>query len=295
MPLTSYCKKCGRDVPVADRCPHCSAKLPVNAVRLAWCVDHVPVRDWMCWNAVLRIVLPAAGAAALLTLLVSALFGGLAGLEAALGGSVIVTLSALICLLLALLLLVFILQGEDLLDCVMDSKGVHVQLYLPDPTPLKLLLRGKSPRLMEGLTEEPLLLLSSHEITWKDIRRVQLWPEKTMILLYAPKWWMRLSLPCTPFTWLDALSLVRDRIGRRKDVILPTECIQTAPPKAKPARPRKAKQLTFEDIPPQPIPEEEVPPDELPGADWPEPEQPQDFTPLADVLAEIQASENAKA
>lgn len=293
MPLTSYCKKCGRDVPVADRCPHCSAKLPANTVRLAWCVDHVPVRDWMCWNAVLRFVLPAMGAVILLTLLLETLFGGLEALEMALSGSVVVSLLALLALLLAVLLLVLMLQGDDLLDCVMDSKGIHVQLYLADPTPLKLLLRGKDPRLMDALGEEPMLLLSSEEILWKDIQRVQLWPEKTMILFYAPRWWMRLSLPCTPFTWLEALELIREKIGRKKTVILPPECVQTAPPKAKSARPKKTRQLTFDDVPPQPIPEEEVPP-ELPDWTAEAAEKPEDFTSLADVLAEIKADEEAK-
>ena len=35
LPLTSYCKKCGQDVPVADFCPYCRAKLAANTVRLA--------------------------------------------------------------------------------------------------------------------------------------------------------------------------------------------------------------------------------------------------------------------
>ena len=61
MPLTSYCKKCGQDVPVASFCPNCRAKLAANTVRLAWCVDHHPVRDWMCWNSVMRLLLPVLG------------------------------------------------------------------------------------------------------------------------------------------------------------------------------------------------------------------------------------------
>ena len=35
-------------------------------------------------------------------------------------------------LVLALMLLVFILQGDDLLDCIIDSRGIHVQQYLPN-------------------------------------------------------------------------------------------------------------------------------------------------------------------
>ena len=79
-PLTSYCKKCRQDVPVASFCPHCRSKLAPNTVRLAWCVDHHPVRDWMCWNAVMRLLLPVMGATLLLVILLEAVMGGLDGI-----------------------------------------------------------------------------------------------------------------------------------------------------------------------------------------------------------------------
>ena len=263
MPLTSYCKKCGQDVPVSSFCPNCRAKLAANTVRLAWCVDHHPVRDWMCWNAVMRLLLPVVGATLVLVILLEAIMGGLDGVA---------------------MLLVFILQGDDLLDCVIDSRGIHVQQYLPEPTAMKLLLRGKSPRLLDSLGEENLVLITQKEIAWKDIQRVQLWPEKTMILFYAPKWWMRVSLPCTPFTWADSLDFIRDKIGKKKAVVLPEECRQTAPAKAKTG---KASRTYEEDyLPPMPIPEEDIPPEvtqELEG----------DFTSLEDVLQEIKESGNA--
>ena len=282
IPLTSYCKKCGQDVPVSSFCPNCRAKLAANTVRLAWCVDHHPVRDWMCWNAVMRLLLPVLGATLALVILLEAVLGGLSGVAMLLGGGLIVSLLGIMGMILALMLLVFILQGDDLLDCVIDTRGIHVQQYLPEPTALKLLLRGKSPRLLDSLGEDQLLLVGQREIAWKDIQRVQLWPEKTMILFYAPKWWMRVSLPCTPFTWADALSFIREKIGRKKAVVLPTECRQDAPAKAKSARAKAA----AEDLPPMPIPEEEIPPEvtgELEG----------DFTSLEDVLQEIKESEKA--
>ncbi len=275
MPLTSYCKKCGKDVPVGSLCPDCGSKLAPNAVRLAWCVEHRPVADWMCWNAVIRLICPVLGMTLLLVILLEALMGGLTGVAALLSGGLLASLLGIIALLLAGMLLVFILQGEDLLDCVIDGRGLHVQTYLPRPTALKLLLRGKSPRLADS--GEEMLLLSSREIGWKDVRRVQLWPEKTMILLYAPRWWLRLPLPCTPFTWEDALAFIRDKIGRKKDVILPEECRQAAPARVKSAKPAKTKQLTFEDVPP-----DDPVTGELEG----------DFTSLQDVLEEIRESEN---
>ena len=281
IPLTSYCKKCGQDVPVSSFCPNCRSKLAANTVRLAWCVEHHPVRDWMCWNAVMRLLLPVVGATLGLILLMEGILGGMTGVAALLGNGLVVTLLGMMGMLLAVMLLVFILQGDDLLDCVIDARGIHVQTYLPEPTTLKLLLRGKSPQLLDS--GESMLLLSSREIAWKDIARVQLWPEKTMILFYAPRWWMRVALPCTPFTWEDALDFIREKIGKKKAVVLPPECRQEAPAKAKPAR---KKAITEDYLPPMPIPEEEVPPEvtqELEG----------DFTSLEDVLQEIKDAEQA--
>ena len=291
IPLTSYCKKCAQDVPVSDFCPNCRSRLAANTVRLAWCVDHHPVRDWMCWNAVMRLLLPVLAATLLLVILLEAVLGGAASVSALLGGALLVSLTGILGMVLALMLLVFILQGDDLLDCVIDGRGVHVQVYLPHPTALKLLLRGKSPRLMDS--GEDMLHLSSREIAWKDIQRVQLWPEKNMLLLYAPKWWMRVSLPCTPFTWEDALDFIREKIGRKKAVILPEECRHSAPAKAKAVKAARSHQLTFEEVAAEfghqedePNPREEIPQEvtqELEG----------DFTSLADVLEEIKESEQA--
>ena len=280
MPLTSYCKKCARDVPVGDICPDCGGKLAASAVRLAWCVDHVPLRDWMCWNAVMRIALPAAGITLAVTLLLETIFGGLAGLAQLLSGGLLPTLAWLTLGSLAVLLLVFILQGDDLLDCVIDSTGVHIQQYLPRPTAFKLALRLKSPQLLRQRDESDVLLISSRSISWKEIRRVQLWREKGLILLYAPAWWQRLTIPCTHATWKDALAFIRDKLGKKKDVILPPECVQTAPPKPKKAAPKRTQQLSIADVPPQPIPPEEVPA-------WSQEEKSADFTPLADVLEEL--------
>ena len=291
IPLTSYCKKCAQDVPVSDFCPNCRSKLAANTVRLAWCVDHHPVRDWMCWNAVMRLLLPVLAATLLLVILLEAVLGGAAGVSALLGGALLVSLTGILGMVLALMLLVFILQGDDLLDCVIDGRGIHVQVYLPHPTALKLLLRGKSPRLMDS--GEDMLHLSSREIAWKDIQRVQLWPEKNMILLYAPKWWMRVSLPCTPFTWEDALDFIREKIGRKKAVILPEECRQSAPAKPKAVKAARSHQLTFEEVAAEfghqedePNPREEIPQEVTQELE-------SDFTSLADVLEEIKESEQA--
>ena len=286
MPLTSYCKKCGQDVPVSSFCPYCRSKLAPNTVRLAWCVDHHPVRDWMCWNAVMRLLLPVMAATILLVILLEAIMGGLDGVAMLLGGGLLVSLTGIMGMVLTVMLLVFILQGDDLLDCVVDARGIHVQKYLPEPTALKLVLRGKSPRMLDAMGDENLLLVSSTEIAWKDITRVQLWPEKNIILFYAPKWWMRLALPCTPFTWEDALDCIREKIGKKKAVTLPEICRQAAPAKAK-AAPKKAHQLTFDEVAAEFGSQSSEPalPENVTG------ELESDFTSLEDVLQEIK--ENA--
>lgn len=286
MPLTSYCKKCGQDVPVSSFCPYCRSKLAPNTVRLAWCVDHHPVRDWMCWNAVMRLLLPVMAATILLVILLEAIMGGLDGVAMLLGGGLLVSLTGIMGMVLTVMLLVFILQGDDLLDCVVDARGIHVQKYLPEPTALKLVLRGKSPRMLDAMGDENLLLVSSTEIAWKDITRVQLWPEKNIILFYAPKWWMRLALPCTPFTWEDALDCIREKLGKKKAVTLPEICRQAAPAKAK-AAPKKAHQLTFDEVAAEFGGQSSEPalPENVAG------ELESDFTSLEDVLQEIK--ENA--
>ena len=60
MALTAYCKKCAREVEPGEVCPYCGSKLGKNAAHAAWCVERTPVKDWMCWNALMRILLPAA-------------------------------------------------------------------------------------------------------------------------------------------------------------------------------------------------------------------------------------------
>ena len=278
MPLTSYCKKCSRDVPVGERCPHCGGKLAANTVRLAWCVDHAPLRDWMSWNAVMRIAIPALAFVLGLAVLLEGINSGVAGIEAVFKEGLMLSLLGIGLFGAVVVLLLFILQGDDILDCVVDSRGFHVQQYLPEPTPLKLLARLKSPLLMARVTEDnPMLLLSQREIAWKDIARVQLWPEKTLLLLYAPRWWLRLAVPCTPFTWEDALEMISDKLGRKKGVDLPKRLV--APPKPKAPRAAKPKQLTFEDIPA--VQDEAA-------------EQPGDFVPLEDVLQEIRDAERTE-
>lgn len=277
MAITAYCKKCAQDVTPGDRCPNCGSKLAKSAIRVAWCAEHVPARDWISWNAAMRILLPVLGLVFLLVLVLEGITGGLAGVDTLLRGGLLFALLGLLGITSAVLLLVFILQGEDLLDCVVDGRGIHIQQYLPHPTPTKLLLRMKPVSLLQQYSpDEGILLISQKEILWKDIARVQLWPGKALILFYAPAWWMRLALPCTPFTYEDCLSFIQDKLGKKKAVQLPAELHNVPQPKAE--KPLQEQQLSMADIPaPEPVPQ---------------PEQEGDFVPLEDVLKEMQEKED---
>ena len=316
MAITAYCKKCHQDVPLGDLCPRCGGKLPRSSARVAWCIRHTPVEDWMCWNAIARILLPAYAVVLGLIVLLEALQGGAEAVQRLLFGGFLLSMALLLVFTVFVALLLLHLQGDDLLDCVVDSRGVHVQQYLLHPTPLRLLLRFRSPALMAQTDNSggtPTLLIAQRELSWKDIARVQLWPEKNLVLFYAPQWWMRLALYCTPFTWPDVMTYMRDKVGRKKNLLLPRELV--APPK-----PRAAKAVKkTETMPAEAMPAPEEAPVQVPlppqadaasasggsgdelsenatdmAADAAAPEQTADFVPLADVLKELQEQENEK-
>lgn len=224
MALTSYCKKCDKDVPVGEICPYCGGKLTTASVHTAWCRERIPVKDWICWNSVMRFVLPGALGILLLILLAELISGGPGALERMIGTGLLTILLVILGVILLSAFIVLLLQGKDLQDTVVDGKGIRVTTWLPEPTALKLAARMKPVSLLGNTQtggQTPVLELGTTEIAWKNVRRVQLWPEKCMILFYAPKMWLRLSITCTPFTWEDSLELIREKIGKKKTVVLP--------------------------------------------------------------------------
>ena len=240
MALTAYCKKCNREVSPGESCPLCGAKLAKTATHAAWVTERKPVADWMCWNAVMRWVLPAGLAVLLLALVLEAIAGGTTAVEKLFQSGFLLTLLLLLGTLLLLVFLILLLQGKELMDYVVDSRGVHVTRYLPSPTPLKLIARGKSPGLLNQIppgTEMPVLRLEERNLSWREVSRVQLWPEKCYLLFYAPAWWLRIPVRCTPFSWDDALYYVRDKLGRKKAVDLPEHLrVQAEKKKVSPRR-----------------------------------------------------------
>ena len=228
MALTAYCKKCAREVDAGENCPFCGSKLGKNAAHAAWCVERVPVKDWMSWNALMRILLPAALFILLLVLLAEGIAGGMSAVEKMLVSGFPVVLLILLGTILAMAFAALLLQGKELSDYIVDSRGVHEVHYLPDPTPVKLITRLKSPSLMKQAEQGSgvaVLKLSEKDLPWKNVARVQLWPEKCMILYYAPSWWLRIAAACTPFIWEDVMGVTREKLGKKRKIRLPASLV----------------------------------------------------------------------
>ena len=264
MALTAYCKKCGREVEAGEVCPRCGTRLGKTAAHAAWCVERTPVKDWMYWNSVMRILLPAALGILLIALVSEGISGGMGAVERMISSGFPAVVGILLAAVLAAVFLVLLLRGKELTDFVVDNRGIHETRYLPAPTKLKLVLRMKSPSLLrpeEGTDQ--VVRLGSRDLAWKDVARVQLWPEKCMILFYAPAGWLRIPVACTPFTWDDCMGLIRAKLGKKKKVRLPASLTAAAAPRNPApapayAAPEEAAEQTMMDLDAA-VPEEPVP------------------------------------
>lgn len=270
MARTAYCKRCNREVDAGEMCPFCGTRLGKNAAHAAWCAERTPVKDWMYWNSVMRLLLPGALVIVILVLLLEGIAGGPGAVEKMLSSAFLPVLGILTATVLAVVFLILLLQGRELSDFVVDSRGIQETRWLPDPTPLKLILRLKAPKMPPEDGEAQVVKLGERRIAWKDVTRVQLWPEKCMVLIYAPSWWLRIPVVCTPFTWDDTMDYIREKLGRKKKIRLPQSLVDqspAAPRRRASGRPRytepEAEQIRMEMYDP---PEEADPAAEDPGA-----------------------------
>ena len=153
-----------------------------------------------------------------------------------------------------------LLQGKELTDYVVDNRGIHEIHCLPNPTPVRLITRLRSPSLMKRAEQGngvSVLKLEEKDLPWKNVARVQLWPEKCMILYYAPSWWMRIAAVCTPFIWDDVMGLTREKLGKKKKIRLPASLVIPPQPRTRRAVPKPVFDV--------PEPEYEPEPAESPG------------------------------
>ena len=221
MPLTCFCKTCQREVPARETCPSCGEKLNPSTAHTSWEETRLPVLDWICWNGILRIALPVFFVTAALILLIETVTGGLAAAETLLTGGFGSLSLACLAVLFVCTAAVLLLRGRETMTCWADGKGLHTAISLEAPTKLRLIARGLPTGLLKKAREDTPLRVSESHISWREIRRIQLWPQKGLILVYAPRFWQRLAIPCPASEWSEALRLIRERLGKRKDVLLP--------------------------------------------------------------------------
>ncbi|MBQ2700033.1 MAG: hypothetical protein IJF65_02645 [Clostridia bacterium] len=217
MPLVCYCKKCKIEVPVGETCSLCGGKLTKASARFSFAIQQHPVKDWMRWNGLLRLVLIVW---ILLVLAISAVeyaSAGSIGVSRLLRGSSGLTLLLILGITLLLVFLWLIGIGKETHYCFLDQKGVHVSCYVAQPSRMNRLLRFKS-----GSTHSDVygLFAGQVQIQWTQIRRVQIWHDKKRILLYAPRWWLQLAITCPPDQFEGAIGFLKGKLGRRKDVVI---------------------------------------------------------------------------
>ena len=210
MPLMNYCKKCKAEVPSGDACPFCGAKLTKTGERLSFGGEHIPVRDWFCWNAMLRIVVPVIALVLLLTIVIEGALDGMRGIASVFLQGFFLTLLAVFGVLLLCTWLALALQRRDWVHFVLDAKGVHAFTYLKEPTKAALRVRllneetiarlqaENEDQLVEGLT-----LICRSELAWTDVKRVRFWAEASTVLFFRPRWWQAMYVRCSAEEFAD--------------------------------------------------------------------------------------------
>ena len=116
-----------------------------------------------------------------------------------------------------------------------------------------------------------LLFVAAVTLAWKDIARVQLWTDQRLMLLYSPRWWMKLSVPILLAKWNDVLTMADEKLGKKKAVELPEDWVHQLPPQRVQEKKTRKTAIETDVIPPQTtLPEDE-----------------EDYRPLDEVLEEL--------
>ena len=224
MPLVYYCKKCKTEVQVGESCAYCGGKLSKQSEMLSFGTIHVPVRDWFCWNELLRIALPVLCAVTAVALLFELVAGGTAAVEKLLREGFLGTMLVLLGVALALFYVLLRLQGGERIHYVLDKQGIHAWTYLQNPNPLQLYTRLLTPETVVKFAQDdhalPDLTLIRHQtIVWQDIQRVRLWRENAVVLLYKPSWWQVMHVNCPIEEWTAVEQMTRQKLKPRKEVV----------------------------------------------------------------------------
>ncbi len=226
MPWLNECKKCKQEVPAGETCPQCYGKLAKTGEKLSFMMLRQPVRDWFAWNRVLRAVLPALGLAAATTLLLEGLASGGRGIQSLFLQGFFWTLMAVLGLMLLVMLVIYLLQGNEYVRFVLDRDGVHAFTYLRNPTALKLYARFLNWETAQKLQNDEqardgLCLIRKAEIAWGSVRRVRCWRENGQILFFRPSFWQALVISCPPGEYAQAEAFVRKKLGKKAPIFPP--------------------------------------------------------------------------
>ena len=222
MPYTNYCKKCKSETPAVETCPHCGAKLPRTGERLSLTIRRDPVRDWFCWNAMLRVVVPVVGAVLLLAVMAEALMEGGRGVQGVFVQGFFWTLLLSLGMLLLCIGFLLLLQGRETVRYTLDGKGARACVYLKEPGRARLYARLMTPEAAAALqanAPEPLAgyqYIRSMEIPWAQVRRAGFWPETHTVLLYRPRFWLALSIRCGAADYAEIAAHVLKKIPKKK-------------------------------------------------------------------------------
>jgi len=223
MPLVQYCKKCKTEVPLGESCTYCGGKLTKSNEMLSFGITHVPVRDWFCWNELLRIALPILGSMMVIVLLFELAAGGPVAVEKLLRSGFLGTMLILLGVVLLVCYVLLQLQGGERIHYVLDKQGVHAWYYLQQSTPVQLYARLLTPDVIEKLAQDEhalpgLVLIRYQSIPWKEVQRVRFWRENAVLLLYRPSWWQAMFVNC-PIEEMEAVEkMVRMKLKPRKEV-----------------------------------------------------------------------------
>ncbi|MBE5802579.1 MAG: hypothetical protein E7319_09875 [Clostridiales bacterium] len=223
MPLVNYCKKCKTEVPLGESCVYCGGKLPKTGQQLSFGCTHVPLKDWFCWNQLLRVGLPALLLVMAVSLIAEAAAGGSAAVERMLKQGFLSTMLILLGVMLLAVLLLLLMQGGERIHYVLDKQGVHAWVYLEQENPLQLYARFLTRESVEKLVSDDhalpnLVLIRHQQVSWDKIGRVRLWREASVLLLYSPAFWQAMHVNCPVQEFAAVEEMVRSKLKRRKEV-----------------------------------------------------------------------------
>ena len=219
MPVMAYCKKCKQEVAPDSVCPLCGQKLPVNSLRLSWAYPLTPVRDFLSWNAILRVALPVLALLMLLVTGVEWARKGLLGVQAIMAQGFWSLLLVLLAAMMMAALLALLFRGREQVRYILDQKGIHVQVWQVKPSLVKRLLRMVPSDAQRGPLGQAVWMLGERHIPWLMLRRVGFWPDRDKILLYSPRFWLALTLHALPETYDDAIRFIHEHVKKRPGVM----------------------------------------------------------------------------